>query len=253
VLTKSVQSPLRKVLGNVNIFGSVTNLSVHFGEDENGQITVDTTRVEIIENMMERAMSKEDRILQNFKHLGCDQFKESKVYFRARETCYRNKVCVEGRYCIERKIPLASGGLPGGNGFDEFVDEVVRLNTFRDCASKSGIVQFFGVILDDTGKQLKGYLNEAPAVDNLKGFLGLANKLENKIPWPVRELWIRHIVRSTLQPPCKRSGLRCVEPQPCHHQSRWNSGIVPERFCPKTFTCNARSLTTGTPQQHNFQ
>jgi len=136
-LPKPVQSPLRKVLGNVNFFGSVTNLFVHLNENENGQIIVDTTRVEMSEHVLEKAMSKEDKILQNFKHLGCDQFKESQVFFRARWSCHRNKVWVMVRYCTERKIPFASGGLQGVNGIDEFVDEVVRLNTFRDCASNN--------------------------------------------------------------------------------------------------------------------
>lgn len=193
-LPKPVQSPIRKALKSVKVFGSVTKLFVHLNENENGQITVDITRVEIIEHMLERDMSNEDKILQKFKHLGCDQFKESQVFFRVRESCHRNKVWVEGRYCIERKIPLASGGLQGDNEFDEFVDEVVRFNTFRDCTSNGGIIQFLGVILDDTSKHLKGYLCEAPVVNNLRGFLGLANKLEKRIPWPVRELWIRQIV-----------------------------------------------------------
>ena len=107
---------------------------------------------------------------------------------------------------------VTSGGLQGDNGYDEFVDKVVRLNTFRDCASNSGIIQFLVVILDDTSKHLKGYLCEAPVVNNFRAFLGLANKMGTRIPWPVREQLIRQIVTAISNLHAKDLFPRCVEP-----------------------------------------
>jgi hypothetical protein len=191
ILPKLVQSSIRKVLRHIENFGFVTNISIHLKENDNGQITADTTRMETAEDMLERDMSSEDRILQDIEHLGCHQFRESEVITKSRITCHRNQVWVRGKYYIERKVPFASAGLQGDNAFDDFVNEVRRLNSLRRCA---GIAQFIGVILDDTGRHLKGYLCEAPIVHILRTFIGLANSLSKTIPWTVRELWMQQIV-----------------------------------------------------------
>lgn len=191
VIPKRLKSPLRSLLGDIEDFGSVTNVFVHFKENDNGQIAADMTRVQKAENMLERQMSDENKILQDIEHLGCPQFKESQVIYKARLSCYRYKVWVGDRDCTERKIPFASAGLQGDNQFSDFGDEVKRLMCLRGCR---GIAQILGVILEDTGRHIKGYLYEAPLVPNLKLLIGQANKHSKPIPWAVRELWIGQIV-----------------------------------------------------------
>ena len=66
-----------------------------------------------------------------------------------------------------------------------------RLTSLRGCR---GIVQFLGVILDDTRRHIKGYLYEAPIIPCLGIVIGLAISQSKPIPWAVRELWIGQIV-----------------------------------------------------------
>ena len=186
-----LKRPLQKLVREIENFGSVTNVFVNLRENENGQIVADMTRVHKAENMLERHMSNENKMLQDIEHLGCPQFVESQVIFRAQLSCYRYKVWVGDRDFTECKIPLASAGLQDDNLFDDFTDEVKRLTSLRGCR---GIVQFLGVILDDSRRHIKGYLYEAPIIPILTLLIGLANKESNTIPWAVRESWIGQIV-----------------------------------------------------------
>ena len=77
------------------------------------------------------------------------------------------------------------------NLFEDFIGEVKRLASLNGCR---GIVQFLGVILDDTRHHIKGYLYDAPIIPNLRLLIGLAISQSKSIPWAVRELWIGQIV-----------------------------------------------------------
>jgi hypothetical protein len=193
ILPKLMQTPLRKLLQNIETFSFVTNLSINLREGGNGKVTADMSTMKISEDMLERNMFDEDKLLQDIKDLGCPQFKESQVILKAWITGYRYLVWVEGegRYCLERKVPFASAGMQGANGFDDFANEVTRLYSLRGC---TGIIQFIGIVLDDTGRHLRGYLCEAPIVPTLRGLFALANSLSKPIPWPVREAWIGQIM-----------------------------------------------------------
>ena len=99
---------LQRLLQDIENFGSVTNVFVNLKENENGQIAADMMRVEQAENMLERHMSDENKILQDIKHLGCPQFEESQVIRKAQLSCYRYQVWVGDRDFTERKVPFAS-------------------------------------------------------------------------------------------------------------------------------------------------
>ena len=191
MIPKLLGTPLEKLVREMENFSCVTNVFVNLRENENGQIAADMTRVEKAENTLERHMCDENKILQEIEHLGCPQFVESQVVFKAQLSCYRYKVWVGDRDLTECKVPFASAGLQGENLFDDFVGEVKRLTSLRGCR---GIVQFLGVILDDTRRHIKGYLYEAPVIPNLRLLIGLANSQSKPIPWAVRELWIGQIV-----------------------------------------------------------
>lgn len=186
-----VQASLRTTLQRIEHFSPVTNVAVDLEEDEDGQMTSVTKIREIAEDTMEKAMSDENGLLQDIRTLGCRQFQESQISLKARISCYRYKVWASGRDYIQRKVPFASAGLQGDNVFRDFAREVKRLNSLRQC---TGVLQFIGVVLDDTGQHLKGYLCEGPVVHDLRGLFGLANGQSKTLPWPVRQLWISQIV-----------------------------------------------------------
>ena len=190
-IPERLELALQRIVREIRNFGSVTNVSVDLKENETGQIAADMTRLEKAENLLERHMSDENKILQEIEHLGCPQFVESQVVFKGQLSCYRYRVWVGDRDFTECKVPFASAGLQGENLFDDFVDEVKRLTSLRGCG---GIVQFVGVILDDTSRHIKGYLYEAPVIPNLWLLISVANSQSKPIPWAVRELWIGQIV-----------------------------------------------------------
>lgn len=190
-IPKRLKSSIQRLLRDTEDFGTVTNVFANLKENENGQISADMTRVEKTENMLERHMSDENKILQDIEHLGCPQFGESQVIFKAKISCYRFKVWVGDRDFTERKVPFASAGLQGDNLFEDFIDEVKRFTYLRGCR---GISQFLGVILDDTRRHIKGYLYEAPVIHNLELLISLANSQSKPIPWAIRELWVGQIV-----------------------------------------------------------
>ena len=190
-IPEQLQTPLQSLVREIESFDSVTNVFVNLIENENGQIAADMTRVQKAENILERRMSNENKILQDIEHLGCSQFVESQVIFKAQLSCYRYKVWVGDRDFIECKVPFASAGLQSDNLFNDFTDELKRLTSLRGCR---GIVQFLGVILDDSRRHIKGYLYEAPTFPSLKLNISLANSQSKPIPWAIRELWIGQIV-----------------------------------------------------------
>ena len=185
MIPELLKTPLQTLLREMENFSCVTNVSVDLKENETGQIAADTTRVETVEDMLERHMTDENKIFQEIEHLGCPQFVESQVAFKAQLSCYRYKVRVGDRDFTECKVPFASAGLQGENLFDDFIGEVKRLTSLRGCR---GIVQFLGVILDDTRRHIKGYLYEAPVMPNLSLVIGLAISQSKPIRWAVREL-----------------------------------------------------------------
>ena len=190
-IPERLETPLKRLVREIENFGSVTNVFVTLRENENGQIAADMTRLQETENILERHMSDENKIRQDIEHLGCPQFVEPQVVFKAQLSSYRYKVWVGDRDFTECKVPFASAGLQGDNMFDDFADEVKRLTSLRGCR---GIVQFLGIILDDSRRHIKGYLYEAPVIPSLKTIIGLADSQSKPIPWAVRESWIGQIV-----------------------------------------------------------
>ena len=166
-------------------------------------------------------MSNENKILQDIEHLGCSQFVESQVIFKAQLSCYRYKVWVVDRDFIECKVPFASVGLLGDNPFNDFTDELKRLTSLRGCR---GIVQFLGVILDDSRRHIKGYLYEAPTFPSLNLNMYLANTQSKPIPWAIRELWIGQIV-AAMSNVHARAPDRYIECQSYQYQSRWVGSV----------------------------
>ena len=125
-------------------------------------------------------MSDENTILQEIEILGCPQFVESQVVFKAQLSCYRYSVWVGDPGFTECRVPFASVGLQGENLFDDFIDGVKRLTSLR---GRRGIVQFLGVILDDTRRHIKGYLYESPIIPNLRLVISVADSQSRPIPW----------------------------------------------------------------------
>ncbi len=67
------------------------------------------------------------------------------------------------------------------------------LHSLRGC---TGIVEFIGVVLDDTRLHFRSYLHEYPVLGTILTTLVCAQSKSEVVPWPARETWARQIIRA---------------------------------------------------------
>lgn len=193
ILPKAFQSLLDPLLPQLEFFSSFTNLSLSLEEEESGQIVIRSRGINAAEDTLEVHMSDEDRILQEIEHLGCRKIFESDAIVPSRITSSSYHVLLDTRKCIEQKAPFASAGRLGENGFRDFCEDLKLIHSLRGCA---GVVQFIGVVLDETERHLKSYLYESPMIGSLSGLFVIANLQSEKVPWLIREIWSRQIIKA---------------------------------------------------------
>jgi hypothetical protein len=193
ILPKAFQSLLDPLLPQLEFFSSVTNLSLSLEEEESGQIVIRSRGINAAEDTLEVHMSDEDRILQEIEHLGCRKIFESDVIVPSRISSSSYHVLLDTRKCIEQKAPFASAGRLGENGFRDFCEDLKLIHSLRGCA---GVVQFIGVVLDETERHLKSYLYESPMIGSLSGLFVIANLQSERVPWLIREIWSRQIIKA---------------------------------------------------------
>lgn len=192
LLPKLLSNELNMLLPDLELFKSVTSLSLSFKEDESGQLFNDSTKQKICEDVLEVHKSREDRILNDLKHLNCAQFLERDVLVEAPISSSRFKVLVASRTCVERKVPFVNS-TQGEKEFQAYFEDLKRLRSMHGC---NGVAEFIGVVVDDTRSHLRSYLYEYPAIDNLFTILTCAGLKSEVIPWHIRENWAQQIVEA---------------------------------------------------------
>ena len=187
---------VNRQLSYIGQFNSVTHLSLYFGQDKSGSIFNDPARAKISEDCLEICQSGEDQMLRDINDLECKPFLESDIITQSRKSCSCFIVHVESRICIERKAPFVNSGIRGGNGFQSFFDDLKLLKSLQ---SYKGVAEFIGVVLDDARTHLRSYLYEYPALGSiLTMFIGAQSRSEI-IPWDIREIWARQIVKTVAE------------------------------------------------------
>ena len=190
-LPKATQQLLHIILPEAELCESVTSISVFLTEGESGLITPDLPAIEVAANSSEDMTSDEAQILQDIEDLGCPRFSESEIVTVSRISCSCFEVWVKRRTCVERKVSFATAGMPGENGFQDFIDDLKVLSSLSGCAR---VNEFVGVVLDDTGRHLRSYLYERPLIPSMEILLATANNRSEDIPWAVRETWALQII-----------------------------------------------------------
>ena len=132
VLPGALQSLLDTLLPSLEFFDSVTSLAIRLREDGHGRVVVDSPRVEAVEDVLETELSGENQMLQDIEDLGCAQFLESEVIVESRISSSRYLARVESQLCIEQKVPFASAGRQGENGFRDFFADI-KLRLQQHC------------------------------------------------------------------------------------------------------------------------
>ena len=195
-LPPAVHSLLRTLLPFIEFYSSITQISLDLKVGESGQITAESSRVEVIEDESEMSKSDEREFLQYLDSVCCKRYIESNVitYSRINSTSY--KVYIDSQAFVERKVLFASGKRQGNDAFLDYLDEIKHQISLRRCANVSG---FKGIVLDDTRQHLRSYLQELPMLTSMEFLLGLANSRSETIPWSIRELWARQLIQAIIE------------------------------------------------------
>ena len=189
VLPNAVGQIIITLLPQLRLFDTVTRLRLSAMEDKRDEIINEPSKVELLEDCTESAVSNEDSILQDLDDINCPNFLESEVAPEQQISSYF-MVRVNGQRYVERKLSFASAGRPGENGFCDFVDDLKLLSSLRGCRR---VAQLFGVVVDDERLHLRSYLCESLRVSYCEA-MRIVSASSYTIPWAIRESWSIDIV-----------------------------------------------------------
>ncbi|KAF2999799.1 hypothetical protein E8E13_006278 [Curvularia kusanoi] len=165
-----IYEAIRDSLPDIQFYDTVTNLKL---ETEDGRLHVHVTE-DVNEIIPYPTISAID-------HLEYRCFKEKDVDFDSHISGFVYKVGVKNRTYIKKEIP-------GPDAVEEFLYEINALSSLQDSNS---VIQFEGVIVDESGQLIKGllisYAREGALVDMIYDF-------KNQLHWERREKWARQIV-----------------------------------------------------------
>lgn len=194
-LPSSIHRLLRTLLPFIKFYSSITQISLDLEVRESDQIRAYSPRIEVIEEESEASKSDEREFLQYIDSVCCQRYVESDIvtYSRIDSTSY--KVYVGSQACIENKVVFTSGRKQSDNAFRDYLDEIKHLISLRRCEN---VTKFRGIVLDDTRRHLRSYLQELPMVTSGEFLLGLASSRSETLPWLIRELWARQLIQAII-------------------------------------------------------
>ena len=165
-----IYEAIRDSLADIQFYDTVTNLKLETSE---GRLHVHVTE-DVNEIIPYPAISAVD-------HLEYECFKETDVDFDSHISGFVYKVGVRNRTYIKKEIP-------GPDAVEEFLYEINALSSLQDSNS---VIQFEGIIVDETGELIKGllisYAKEGALVDMIYDF-------KHQLTWERRERWASQIV-----------------------------------------------------------
>jgi serine/threonine protein kinase len=119
------------------------------------------------------------------QHLRCMRIRESELEFDSHMSGFVYKVRVHGRTLIKKEIP-------GPDTVDEFLYEVNALNSLK---FSKNVIPFYGVVVDDDDKNVKGLLIDYAEQGALIDVIYDSQEHDLDLPWSTREKWARQIVQ----------------------------------------------------------
>ena len=194
-LPEAFHESLSKLLPTLDLFDSVTKITLPFSQDNSGELIVDLDGIEMAEDTTEIALYCEDPIMLDIEDLDCAQFLESEVVTQYHMSSPYFVVWIEGQSCIERKAPFRSARPGDSNALQEFCDDLKLESSLRGCP---GVIHFIGVVLDDTRRYLKSYVHESFS-SNIEAMFESAACQGETIPWHIRETWAWQIVTAVAE------------------------------------------------------
>ena len=192
LLPKDIEMQLMPLISRVKHFTSVTAISVMHQKSISADFIPGSSKLEELKNDVELENNTLDQAIRDLQDLGCKIVSESDVVVRSRVASSIFDVRVGSIRYAEHKVPFATAGKDGENGFLRFL---TGMKTIYSLQGYTGVAGFGGVVLDDTKRCLKGYLSEFPAIYSLTKLFATLKGTSEEIPWPLRQLWAVQIVK----------------------------------------------------------
>lgn len=178
-------------LPTIQFYDTVTSVSVHLEAHANSHITFNQGEATITEDEQERPTTRPEDFVCSIEDLGCPQFLESEVVVLHHMLSSLFLVRVEGKECLEKKKPFSTPGKPYDDSVEIFYNELQALYCLRESKR---VLDFVGVVLDDTRHQVKSYIYEYAKKGPLCHLMEMKKPQDVPIPWARRQKWARQIV-----------------------------------------------------------
>ena len=191
-LPKMLLSTLEDLLLETELFDPVTRVHALFSEGPSGEMLYDPRTIRSAEDYEEIDLINEEDKTEELQDLRCVEYRESEVATICPQGIYVFIVCVKHRRYLDRRAPFAYAGHHKTNRFKTFFQDLKLMHFLRGCP---GVAQFAGVVLDDSGKHLKGYLYEHASY-KLQNVLSAAEFEGKRIQWPLREEWAKQTLEA---------------------------------------------------------
>jgi hypothetical protein len=166
-----IYDAIRDSLQDIQFYDTVTNLKLKT-EDDRLHVHVTEDVHEVIHFPPVWAID----------HLQCRKYREEEIQFAAHLSGFVYKVRVKDEVFIKKEIP-------GPETVDEFLYEI---NALQRLSGSTSVIQFGGVITDNTGQHLKGLLISFAEKGAL---IDVIYDGKGRLPWKRRERWAKQIVQ----------------------------------------------------------
>ncbi|KAL9105835.1 MAG: hypothetical protein Q9227_009043 [Pyrenula ochraceoflavens] len=197
VLPSPLQCLLKSLLPHMQLYNSVTRVTISLGANESGSMVIKSPGICIDEDLLEIEQSDEQQILQDMEDMGCSRLEESDVVVQSRYSTSRYQVWVKSQAGVEQKLPFATAGEKDrGTQIRDFLNDLKLHCALRGC---EGVAQLIGIVVDDTKTHLRSYISENPPIAHLSFLMVHMNAKLQKISWPMREQWGRQIIQAVLE------------------------------------------------------
>jgi len=190
-LPGNLQHQLQGLLKNLHLLETVTEISLTITEHSTGNYTIDSPSVVVSEDLDESSTTDEEILLRDIEHMDCPQYLQSEIIVQGRMDAVTYIAQVESCPCMERKVPFSGAGLPGDNGLKRFWQDLRLARSLYEC---NVVVQFMGLVLDDTRTHVKSFLQELPALGTIRSILAHAEMRKERVPWSIRATWAIQII-----------------------------------------------------------
>ena len=196
-LPLEVHRMFSSLLDNVELSEPITKLRVHLKESQPKKLKVCAPGILVASNELERRRMDSKEILQRIRASHCHRFAESSIVIQTRiqASCYM--VWNGSSICLEQMAPFANTSMSGDDGFQDFINGLEKFHLrLRGCP---GVPELLGIVVDDAGQHIKGYLLECPKY-TLRSLIGASlSTLEPFFPMLLREHVARELIRAVVE------------------------------------------------------